>query len=121
MSQGVISNFHLQPAAVDKISIPLPRRWDAFARKSGGIFIDSAYSQVRAFLGNKQILRDNWGDKVENLDVSIGVFGMFLDVAPPGLVRSLTHFHQHYGRIDDRERVSSSPLIGSHRISPSFV
>jgi hypothetical protein len=73
---------------------------------------------IRALLGNEYILSDVWGDKVEDLDVSIGVFGMFFDVAPPGLLRSFTHSHQYYGRIDDIERVSSSPLIGSHCISP---
>ena len=55
---------------------------------------------------------------MENLDTSIGVLRMILDVPPPGLLRILIPFHNHDDRIAEGKSVASSPFFVSHRLAP---
>jgi hypothetical protein len=60
-------------------------------------------------------------DEVKDLDVGKLVFGMVLDMAPPGLLRSLSRLHHDDGGLDAGKKESPGALFVSHGISHKLI
>jgi hypothetical protein len=57
------------------------------------------------------------GDKEKVLDVGKLVFGVFLNMAPPGLLGGLPQFHLYDGGFDAGGKKSPPAMIIGHRVS----